>query len=165
MAKNRVTECTRCGNDLDHEERANPSKDGTEVICDDCWSELFEERCTRCCELVDKREVSAKPGHLLGIWRDAPALSGELKAGYYRVLGWPFFADGMIEGHFYADRLKRVGDLDTHGANAADREQCLSGPMCSSCRRKVAAALLKRHRLEYRIALFVVLTARAQAAA
>lgn len=138
MAKKHATHCTDCSNELDAEETLNPHKssDGA-VICDRCQRDKYEAHCPRCEERVEKTELDAKPGTLIGIWRDAPALGGEIKAGYYRVLKWPIFADGMIEGYFFADALGRVGDLDALGLRRAEDALYDSGPMCSDCQHAV----------------------------
>jgi hypothetical protein len=81
--------------------------------------------------------LDTKPGAFIGIWRDAHASGGEIKAGYYRVLRWPFFADGMIEGYFIADALERVGNLDTIGLRRTEDAPFDSGPMCSDCQQAV----------------------------
>ena len=133
MAK-RAKDCTCCGRDLDKEERRLPRKDECgAVICHSCYSRDYEENCSRCGEFVEKTELSSKPGRLIGVWRDAPALGGDVKAGYYRVLRWPIYADGMIEGYFYADALKQVGQLDVTGLQLADEEMHMAGPMCNEC--------------------------------
>lgn len=134
--------CTWCGEALDSEERESPERDDSgDVMCDDCYDEEYRGYCDRCGEKHDKSELAANPGDLIAIWRTAPGLSGDLMPGYYRVNGWPFFADGMIEGYFYNDRLERVTDLDEQGKRGADDAYTLSGPLCSCCHAEVEASL------------------------
>jgi hypothetical protein len=145
MAK-RPTNCTWCASELDQEERRSPEKsEAGEVICDGCYSEEYRDYCTRCAEKFEKTELSPKPGKLIGVWRDAPALGGEIKAGYYRVVRWPLYADGMIEGYFFRDAIQRVGPLDEAGLHSAEEEQSMAGPMCEECQQKATrSALLAR---------------------
>lgn len=146
MAK-RPTNCTWCARELDPEERQSPEKsEAGEVICDSCYDQEYRDYCTRCEEKFDKTELSPKPGRLIGVWRDAPALGrGDILAGYYRVLRWPIFADGMIEGYFFRDALQRVGPLDMAGLRSAEEEQSMAGPMCEECQQKATrSALLAR---------------------
>lgn len=138
--------CTRCGNVLTAEEREYPSKEeGTEdVICQQCWSDLYLDDCSRCGESVDKEQLGAKVGELIGIWRDAPVCGVEeaLKPGYYIVKKWPFYLDAMLTGSFFGDTLQRVADLDDEGKRAAEDEVCVSGPICYPCQGKVARVIV-----------------------
>lgn len=134
--------CTWCGEELDSEERENPERDDRgELMCDECYDEEYMGYCDRCGEKRAKSELEANPGDLIAIWLTAPGARGNLAPGYYRVNGWPFFADGMIEGYFYNDRLDRVADLDEQGKRVAEDAYSLSGPLCSCCRTKVDASL------------------------
>jgi hypothetical protein len=134
--------CTYCDNALDHEERVHPRKDEAgAVMCDGCFHEHYEDNCSRCEECVEKADLKAAPGELIGIWREAPSEYGpDLQPGYYRVLRWPIFADFMIHGHLYSRHLKFVAPLDSKGEVAADHCHSVAGPMCPDCRE--AAELL-----------------------
>jgi N-glycosidase YbiA len=139
-------DCTRCGNKLTTEERQHPEKeDGTEdIICGQCWNDLYLDDCERCGESAIKTELEANVGEIVGVWNAAPALGqDDLKAGYYFVRKWPFYADGMVEGHFFADALERIGDLDSKGLRRAQEGGCLAGPICRTCRGEAALSLLK----------------------
>lgn len=138
----RPTHCAWCERELDREERRSPERsEAGEVICDSCYSQEYRDYCTRCQEQFEKTELSPKPGRLIGIWRDAPAgFGGDLKAGYYRVLRWPLYADGMIEAHFYHHAVQRVGQLDTAGLHSAEEELCMAGPMCNDCQKEAMRA-------------------------
>jgi hypothetical protein len=83
--------------------------------------------------LFEESEISTKPGKVIGVWRDAPGLGRDIRAGYYRVVHWPIYADGMIEGYFFPDALSFVGELDVAGLRAAEEEQAMAGPMCDGC--------------------------------
>lgn len=145
ITETQKTECTSCGVSLSDEELENPRRDsGGDVICDSCYSDEFEDWCSLCDEVVDKDELEASPGHIVAVYSDAPVRGGDdLKAGYYRVLSWPFFADGMVEGYFIGGTLERLADLDDKGKRAAKDQSCLSGPMCKRCRDRVEGTLAK----------------------
>jgi hypothetical protein len=138
MTQKRRSNCSECSTELELEETLGPhrSPDGA-VICDSCHRDKYQDDCARCGERVEKAALDTRPGSLIGIWRDAPALGGEIKAGYYRVLRWPFFADGMIEGYFFADALGSVGNLDAIGLRRAEDAFFDGGPMCSDCQQAV----------------------------
>lgn len=139
----RQTHCAWCAREFDQEERRSPQKStAAEAICDSCYRDEYSDNCTRCEEMFDKTELSPAPGKLIGVWRDAPALCGEIKAGYYRVLRWPIYADGMIEGYFFPNALQRVGPLDEAGLHSAEEEQAMAGPMCEGCQRDALRATL-----------------------
>jgi hypothetical protein len=142
VAKARHTNCTECDGELDSEESINPRKNiGGAAICDDCYGEQYQDECSRCCERADKTDLDTRLGALIGVWRDAPALGGEIKAGYYRVLKWSFFADGMIEAYFFPHALKRVSDLDEIGLRRAEDAGFFAGPMCGECQGAVTQSL------------------------
>lgn len=140
---NTCKECTNCGDPLDDDEIASPYHDDDgSVMCETCYEDKFEDWCSLCDELVEKTQLTAEPGHLVVVFDEAPVRCGDdLKAGYYRVLRWPFFADGMIEGHFIDGALQHVADLDEQGNRAAKNAMDMSGPMCESCRTRVEATL------------------------
>lgn len=136
-------DCTWCGAVLDEEEAASPSRDDDgDAICDRCHTEHFMGNCSRCGELVELADLDTTPGQLIALYAAAPVLCKEnLEPGYYRILKRPFFADGMIEGHFYGDALQRIAGLDAKGQSAAPEAYCLAGPLCSCCRLEVEASV------------------------
>jgi hypothetical protein len=127
--------CSWCDEQLDAAQSANPerSTDG-EVVCDDCYYEVYYVECQRCMNTVDKVEMEARPGELLVILHKSSGIRGDLEPGYYRVKGWPFFADGIIEAYFYDDHLERVADLDEQATRAAEHSYSCSIPICAECR-------------------------------
>lgn len=126
--------CTWCGNKLDEEQSANPRLDESkEVICDECYREHYEGECDRCGEIVEETELQMKPGELLALWQEADGL----QPGYYRVLSWPIYADGMIEGHIYTDALALFTPLDDRGKVAAEGCRTLGGRLCAACQKQI----------------------------
>lgn len=131
-------ECTYCGEELDDEETANPQKDDDgDVMCDQCWSDKYEDICQRCGEYTLNTDMKTEPGNLIAAWMEAPGYPDDLTAGYYRVKHWPIFVDYMIGGHMYSDALQRVADLDKKGLLAAKEAHMCCGPMCGSCRAEI----------------------------
>lgn len=134
----RTLSCTDCGHGFQLEVDAEPdtNHDG-EPICTDCYLDANFDDCALCGESVQKEELESKPGELIVIFERVPALGDDdLLPGYYRVLGWPFFSQGLIgSGYFHATRLTRVARLDTRGKAQAKNADCPSGPMCRECQR------------------------------
>jgi hypothetical protein len=139
--------CSLCGEALTAEEREYPKydRDGG-VLCETCWDEEFRGTCYRCGERVERADLPSAPGFIIAVWRSAPALGGRLRRGYYRVLEWPFFADGMIEGFFYSTALERLAPLDVAGRRAGSEAASCAGPLCPTCRDKVSAMIALRSR-------------------
>lgn len=131
--------CTWCGNDLPEEQRESPYLDESgDEICDRCHTQHFEGCCDRCSEVVEKKELAMRPGELLAFWEEVDGL----KPGYYRVLRWPIYADGMIEGFVYTENLQFVRDLDQAGLNAAEDAWTPGGSLCAECRGIIEASLV-----------------------
>lgn len=127
-------ECTYCGEALDDEEAASPQKDNDgDVMCDQCWSDKYEDVCQRCGEYRLKTDLKTEPGNLIAAWMEAPGSPDDLTPGYYRVKTWPIFVDYMIGGHMYSDALERVADLDKKGLRGAAEAHTCCGPLCGSC--------------------------------
>lgn len=127
--------CTYCGDTLDSEEAESPQHDeSNDVMCDSCYDSHYRDYCSLCDEFVEKIDLDTSPGKLIVVFEEVPATgTHDLSPGYYRILKRPFFADGMIEGHFYGHALQRVLPLDEQGERAAKDASFYSGPMCSDC--------------------------------
>lgn len=124
--------CNWCGNAFNKEESANPRLDPhKDPICDECYSNEYEEDCSRCGERVEKAELDDSPGKIIVVFQEAPALGGIVTPGYYKVKEWPIYADGMIEGYLFANALERVADLDYEVKRMAEGFIC--GTLCSAC--------------------------------
>ncbi len=136
--------CERCEKGLETEEleHLNCHPDESRRLCDRCYDELYRDSCERCQESCDKEELSPTTGRLIGIWEEVDATPEKLQPGYYRVKAWPFYVSYMFGGHFYADKVERVADLDDQGKKVAQWSMCPTGPMCEQCREKVEASLI-----------------------
>jgi hypothetical protein len=136
--------CGHCGNGLDLEEfkypNTHPDEDGH--ICDNCYKEIYCDNCPRCEESVLKDELKSKPGQLIAIWEECPATPEDLQPGYYRVKAWPFYADYMFSGHFYANKLELVAQLDKRGEDVAKNAWCSSGALCEECQKQIEQKLV-----------------------
>lgn len=129
-----ATCCALCGDELDHEEKEYPRKDEDgDPVCDRCYTEKYEGVCDRCGEIVEKKELAMNPGELTAFWEEVDGL----KPGYYRVLKWPIYMDGMIEGYVLTDNLKFVAKLDAKGKRAAKDAWTPGGRMCCACRDEI----------------------------
>lgn len=136
--------CASCGVLLDGEEQEHPERDGDgNPICDECYREEFMDVCERCQDWTNKTDLDSQPGTLIVVFSAAPARGGDgdLQPGYYRVVSWPFFANGMFEGHFYAAALRRVAELDERGLKAALLCASMGAPLCGACRVQIETSL------------------------
>lgn len=130
--------CTWCDDPLGEEARESPYLDDSgDVICDRCHTQHFEGCCDRCSEIVEKKELAMNPGELLAFWEEVDGL----QPGYYRVLRWPIWADGMIEGFVYTENLQFVCPLDEAGIHAAEDAWTPGGSLCEECRTAIEVTL------------------------
>lgn len=139
--------CTRCEETLDSEQSENPERDENgDVLCDSCYRDLYRDECGVCCRIVENDELESRPGELVVILREAPGLSGPVESGYYRVVKWPMFMDGMIEACFINDALERVADIDGEATKIAERTPMDGIPMCADCRSRIENRIGKDRR-------------------
>lgn len=132
--------CTGCGDNFEIEVEAEPyTNDDEAPLCTDCYLDANYDDCALCGESAPKEELESQLGEIIVIFERVPTLgANDLIPGYYRVLGWPFFAQGLIgSGYFYANRLKRIRRLDARGKAQAKNADCPSGPMCRVCQKRV----------------------------
>lgn len=130
--------CVQCETTLTPDELEYPlTDDEGNPLCDSCWREKYEGECQRCGENVAKDELTATPGECIAVWEEAPGLGEDLSPGYYRVIDWPIFADGIIEGYFYNSNLFRITDLDEAGLSAANEAGSAAGPLCYKCQAQI----------------------------
>ena len=131
--------CAWCYRELDEEERASPltNDELDEVICDACYRDEYEDECDRCGEIVAKTELAMNPGELIAFWDEVDGL----KPGYYKVLRWPIYADGMIEGYVMTENLEYAEPLDKEGERAAANAYYPGGRLCCKCRVEIAKNL------------------------
>lgn len=90
--------------------------------------------CDRCLETVLETELKMRPGELLAFWEETDGL----KPGYYRVLRWPIYMDGMIEGYVITDNLEFVAPLDAIGLEAAEDAVYPGGRLCRACQEAIS---------------------------
>lgn len=135
--------CSNCYESLNDEERFNPYRDESGVLCDDCQHEMYMDTCECCCNIVEKTELESAPGSLIAIWRDAPTdTNDDLKPGYYRVVTWPIFTAPMIgDGWLHTNALRSVSDIDDAGQRATADAWPNAGPICHECRYEIESRL------------------------
>jgi hypothetical protein len=126
--------CASCDAEFDDEERESPRRDSNgDALCDACYREEYEGTCDRCDEIVEKTELAMKPGELLAFWEEVDGL----KPGYYKVIRWPLYADGMINGYVYTENLQFFAALDAKGVAAAKDAWTPGGCLCAACRSEI----------------------------
>lgn len=120
------------------EQRESPMKDPDgDITCDECYREKFEGECDRCGETVDETELAMNPGELLALWEEVD----DLAPGYYRVLRWPIYMNGMITGHILKENLEYTYPLDKKGEEAAAHSWTPGGRLCKRCRDEIEDVL------------------------
>lgn len=105
--------CTKCNRELDEEEIESPKKDEYEnIICDSCFEKLYEYHCPLC-ENTFEEDFSKpiSPQYFIITEEGEEDFLGD--AGIYKILSYPFYADGMIEFHLFTSAIKKVADLPT----------------------------------------------------
>ena len=103
--------CTECGTELDAEEAESPrvDKDG-DIICDQCFENQYSYLCPLCGEIFDEDfSVKISPKHILVTKYAAEELGFD--PGIYEIISYPFFADGIIELHFFKSSIKKIAEL------------------------------------------------------
>jgi hypothetical protein len=139
--------CSRCEQQLDEEERANPQKDGDDVICDECYCELFHFECCLCCECghVDDQH------NMIVVFEPDEAFDEDGRpAGVYAVTGCPYYGGSMLGGHLFARHLSWIAPIPsrTHGASTeryyatGNGHPC--GHLCLECQAIPLAYLAER---------------------
>lgn len=131
--KSRHRHCSYCSEELKGEDLTNPMMYDGEPYCERCYGQECEGQCDRCGNFVVKDEVAMRPGELLAFWEE----TNGLKPGYYRVLRWPIYMDGMITGFVLTDNLQFVLPLDDKGKLAAKDAWTPGGSLCLECRTEI----------------------------
>lgn len=130
-------ECSHCMEKLEGEDADSPFRDKNgDLYCEGCFFEEVMGDCDRCGACVDLDELAMNPGELLAFW----AKTDGLEPGYYRVLRWPIYMDGMITGYVVTDNLQRFGPLDEKGLSAAKFVNTPGGRLCCACRLEIDPA-------------------------
>lgn len=131
--KQKPLQCSHCSDELKGEDLEKPMMYDGEPYCERCYREECEAECDRCGNLVTKDEVAMRPGELLAFWEKTDGLM----PGYYRVLRWPIYMDGMITGYVLPDNLQFVLPLDDKGKVAAEGAWTPGGALCVECRSEI----------------------------
>jgi len=105
--------CSRCGNELDDEERDSPSLNKlSEPICDDCYRECYREYCPICEDYYDKPE---KPTDTYFIVSKSSEQDAGIKAGVYHVLEYPVFSaavGGLGSTYLWKENFELLRECD-----------------------------------------------------
>lgn len=122
-----ATECTRCGEELDSEERESPRLDVDETaICDQCYHDNFEFTCSRCEGYGDNEDQH----RYLVIFEEC----GGLRPGIYRINRKPYFISNYFDMWWIKESLSRLRDADGY---YADQDLYPSGHLCYGCQREM----------------------------
>lgn len=129
-------ECAHCCCELDEERAENPRlNEDDDPICDDCYSEHYEEVCAICEDSFDK-PCSPESGHYLTI-SDEDGIP-KYPAGIWKVLKWPFYISDCIGGgHVYDECIQWIAPLPVY-KQVFGLQTIYSGSCCLECAEKYA---------------------------
>lgn len=117
-----IERCGGCGDLFDsYCEHSEYVQARGHTLCESCYR---AERAFRCCA-CDNHDCHDAPGRLAVVAEEVQGLP----PGLYKITRWPFYADGIIEGHIYEDTFERVGDAP----ESADTDGYPIGFLCSDC--------------------------------
>lgn len=116
--------CADCDRDLDGDE-CYETEDGS-IYCQACYYDNQAFQCTLC----DEHEEQQYQHNVLAIYSPDECFRREGKEpGLYHITGRPYYADGMIEGYIFDDRVTRVAPLPDGAV-----EGCYpAGHLCRAC--------------------------------
>lgn len=133
--------CFHCNDELEGDDRDNPLHDSDgNAYCERCYRDEIEGMCDRCWDYFEQdKELAMRPGELLALWEETDGL----KAGYYLVLSWPIYMDGMITGSIVKESLAFFAELDAEGIESAKAANSPGGRLCRECREEIAMTQVK----------------------
>ena len=120
-----ITECKSCGAVLSEEELDGPytNTDG-DTLCDECHQE-DEFECCWCHE----SSISENQHKMLVIIKTIQSI----KPGVYKIISWPYYADGMIDFHLFTSSLARFAKLPKD----IKFDDYRAGHLCDECQEKI----------------------------
>lgn len=124
--------CTCCGACLSAEDEVDPRREGTDVLCEDCWHHRHEFPCAWC-EEYDDTEVQHR--YVAVFDPDAVALA---LPGLYRVERCPYYTDAMLSAWLNEDALTWLGYLPADVQREHDAGYAC-GHFCRTCQGRALA--------------------------
>lgn len=132
MGETTPTNCTKCGVELDEEEREDPRLDSDgDPICDDCYREDYQ---FMCCICQDFHDDTREKHSMIIVFEDVHGTA----PGVYEIIAHPYYYDCMIDAGFYDWALRRIGDVP----DGAEDGWAAAGHMCLGCQEKIRAVEL-----------------------
>lgn len=129
--------CGYCGNDLSDEELESPREDESgELMCDDCYSEHYEETCPICEDSYDKPTC---PEETFFVLSKEAAAEMDMKGGIYKVLSWPYTVSCLIGGfeNFNPGSVEVIKEMDINSTLQRlqpHNKKCIGGSeICPDC--------------------------------
>ena len=110
-----LLECSYCGKELDEEELENPYTDDCDsVMCDDCYTQNYQQQCPICEDNFDK---PTKPEELFFVVAKevcGDVASEPIKPGIYQTTCWPYYLGSTGFGFetLFGGSIKLVRELD-----------------------------------------------------
>lgn len=129
--------CAWCEGKLDEEETETPSKSKCdEILCDTCYDDEYRIICSLCGNMMDKPET-VEEGYFYMLTQDMggnDVIGNNLKKGIYQIIEFPFFADGMTEGHFYSNSFKFIRNLTKKELKHIKENNYNNCEICEDCK-------------------------------
>ncbi len=136
MSRKHTKTCTWCKKRLDYEEVESPHlSEDNEVLCDDCYDEKYRRICPLCEEYYeDSKTVEDGFYYMIIEKREGSDTIGKsLQRGIYQIIQFPFFADGMIEGHYFSRAFKKLRILTKEEKEKIKKEEIKDNEICKDC--------------------------------
>lgn len=136
--------CSRCGTSIfDMDDYPYTSEDEYDVICTECYDEVFSSYCECCENRYEERYQTEKfivftPAHI-----ENNSLEG-IKAGIYRVKKYPIFYGNIVSGFdgLFNENIELVRECDIDSMitkiHGSDHEQRYADSICQDCAEKFA---------------------------
>lgn len=136
--------CEWCGELLKVEEADNPERYAVgNVICDECYSENYEQLCPLCENLFEYEEFG--PGELYFV---LTATDAGVPPGIYVANRFPYFGGSVLgPERVFPNAVTRVASLDVLPGNVAPVEHPndgSNGQICQECIDRICDEYLRR---------------------
>lgn len=116
-----MKECMLCGEKLSKYEAKNPRLDSDgDIICDECYSEYYQQQCGICEEYYD---IPKCPEETFFVLSEEEGKENDLKKGIYKVLRWPYHGGPLLgPDRIFKNDVEFVKNYDNEESNEICRD-------------------------------------------